>query len=236
MTGPSTIGRVTALTRFPVKSMAGEPLEEAELGWTGLAGDRRYSFLRSSSRSHFPWLTGREVSSLVRHAARYQQPDNLRHSPVQVTDPAGDVIALDDPALAARLAAEAGEPVALMHLGRGAFDSMPVSLVTTGSLARLDAAHGAALDARRFRINIVIESEAEEAAWQSRRIGIGAVELMVSGPAPRCAMVTICPDTARRDATVLRTVAQQFGNALGIYAATARCGPIRLGDAVRLLD
>jgi uncharacterized protein YcbX len=230
------LGRVTALTRFPVKSMAGEAMDSAELRWSGLAGDRQYSFLRSDSRSHFPWLTGREVPSLVRHAPRYLQPEDLRRSAIEVTDPAGRVLALEDPELAAALATEAGERVALLHLGRGAFDAMPVSLVTTGSLARLDAAHGAGLDTRRFRINIVIDSAAEEAAWQSRRIGIGAAELMASGPVPRCAMVTICPDTARRDPTVLRTVAQQFGNALGIYAATARCGPIRVGDAVRLLD
>jgi uncharacterized protein YcbX len=230
------IGRVTALTRFPVKSMAGEALEAAELRWSGLEGDRQYSFLRSTSRSHFPWLTGRQVPGLVRHAARYLEPGSLRTSPIEVTDPEGRVMALDDPALADALAAEAGEPVSLLHLGRGAYDSMPVSLVTTGSLARLDAAHGTALDARRFRINIVIESEAAEAGWQSRRIAIGAAALMVSGPAPRCAMVTICPDTAGRDATVLRTVAQHFGNDLGIYAAAARCGPIRVGDAVRLLD
>jgi uncharacterized protein YcbX len=231
-----SVGRVTALTRYPVKSMAGEALAAAELRWPGLEGDRQYSFLRSTSRSHFPWLTGREAPSLVRHAPRYLRPEELRQSPVEVTDPEGRTLALDDPALADVLAAEAREPVALLHLGRGAFDAMPVSLVTTGTLARLDAAHGAALDARRFRINILIDGEAEEATWQSRRIGIGSAEVMASGPVPRCAMVTICPDTARRDPSVLRTVAQRFGNALGLYAATARCGPIRLGDEVRLLD
>ena len=35
------IGQVEALFRYPVKSMGGEPLEEANLGWHGLEGDRR---------------------------------------------------------------------------------------------------------------------------------------------------------------------------------------------------
>ena len=35
------IGHVEALFRYPVKSMAGERLEEANLGWHGLDGDRR---------------------------------------------------------------------------------------------------------------------------------------------------------------------------------------------------
>lgn len=230
------IGHVAGLARFPVKSMAGEAMAAAALGWAGLHGDRQYAFLRRDNRSRFPWLTGRQIPGIVRHSARYLQPDDLRQSGVEVSGPNRHIQALDDPALAEWLAAEAGEPVALMQLGRGAFDAMPVSLVTTGSLARLDAAHGTALDARRFRINIVIHSDAAEAAWQSRRIGIGGAALLASGMAPRCAMVTICPDTAQRDAAVLRTVAQRFDNVLGIYAATAQCGPIRLGDEVRLLD
>jgi hypothetical protein len=52
------VGRVAGLWRFPVKSMAGEQLDEAELGWHGLAGDRRWAFVRGDTpRSGFPWLT-----------------------------------------------------------------------------------------------------------------------------------------------------------------------------------
>jgi hypothetical protein len=35
------VGEVEALFRYPVKSMSGEPLEVADLGWHGLDGDRR---------------------------------------------------------------------------------------------------------------------------------------------------------------------------------------------------
>jgi len=41
---PIKIGQVEALFRYPVKSMSGEPLEVAELGWHGLDGDRRLAF------------------------------------------------------------------------------------------------------------------------------------------------------------------------------------------------
>jgi uncharacterized protein len=37
------IGQVEAIFRYPVKSMAGERLEDANLGWYGLDGDRRHS-------------------------------------------------------------------------------------------------------------------------------------------------------------------------------------------------
>ena len=35
------VGRVEALYRYPVKSMGGEALDAADLGWHGVDGDRR---------------------------------------------------------------------------------------------------------------------------------------------------------------------------------------------------
>jgi uncharacterized protein YcbX len=43
MTG---VGRVVALWRYPVKSMAAEQLDGVEVSWFGLAGDRRWAFIR----------------------------------------------------------------------------------------------------------------------------------------------------------------------------------------------
>jgi len=40
----ATVGRVVGLWRYPVKSMAAEPLGAANVGWHGLAGDRRWAF------------------------------------------------------------------------------------------------------------------------------------------------------------------------------------------------
>ena len=55
------VGRVAGLWRYPVKSMAAEALERADVGWHGLDGDRRWAFIREGMvRSGFPWLTIRE--------------------------------------------------------------------------------------------------------------------------------------------------------------------------------
>ena len=56
------IRQVEAIFRYPVKSMRGEPLEVANLGWHGLEGDRRLAFRRINNRSGFPWLTGKQAS------------------------------------------------------------------------------------------------------------------------------------------------------------------------------
>ena len=234
------VGRVAELWRFPVKSMAGERRAAVELRWTGLHGDRQYAFHRAANPSRFPWLTGREVPALVLHRASFRDPEDPRHAPVEVETPQGARLPLDAPALHAALEAEAGEKVALIQIGRGAFDAMPVSIGTTAGLAAVDAAHGTALDPRRFRLNIMIESDMPESALAGLRLGFGeapdAPALLVAEGIPRCAMITLDPATAARDASVLRTVAQRFDNEVGVYAAAARLGWIREGDVVRVID
>jgi uncharacterized protein YcbX len=55
------VGRVVGLWRYPVKSMGAEELAEVDVSWHGLAGDRRWAFIRNGVvQSGFPWLTLRE--------------------------------------------------------------------------------------------------------------------------------------------------------------------------------
>ena len=51
---PIEIGQVEAIYRYPVKSMRGERLEAATLGWSGIEGDRRLAFRRVEDRSGNP--------------------------------------------------------------------------------------------------------------------------------------------------------------------------------------
>jgi uncharacterized protein YcbX len=233
------VGHVSQLTRFPVKSMAGEPLEVAEIDWQGMEGDRQYAFHFSEKRTRFPWLTARDVSELVLHKSRFADPASPKRSSVEVIAPDGWSGALTDSALAARLAQAAGAPVALMQLAIGAYDAMPV---TSSAHREMENAHGGALDLRRFRVNIVIDSDQSQQDWAGKRIAFGAAdaegsgaELLMTDGIPRCAMTTIDPDTGGRDPSVLRTIAQRFGNIYGAYAAPAKKGFIAIGDVVRLL-
>ena len=68
------IGHVEAICRYPVKSMRGERLEVATLGWHGLEGDRRLAFRRLDDRSGSPWLTAAKLPDLLLFDP--QRPDN----------------------------------------------------------------------------------------------------------------------------------------------------------------
>lgn len=234
------VGHVRALNRFPVKSMAGERLDVAELDWQGIEGDRQYAFVRAANGTRFPWLTAREVPAMVLHRARFDDPARPKTSAVTVETPDGTTVPLRDPLLKAQLEAAAGEPAALIQVARGIYDSMPVSIQTSAGHAALEAAHGAALDIMRFRINVIVESDVPAAEWRGRRLAFGDEEhgavLQCADPIARCVIVTIDPETGAKAPRVLRTVAQDFGNRYGIYAGPARPGLIRLGDPVRLID
>jgi MOSC domain-containing protein len=233
------IGVVAALYRYPVKSMQGEALQSAALRWTGLDGDRQYAFYRAADKGRFPWHTGREMPELVRHVARYADPADPRKSPLQVTTPDGAAFDIASEDLRRRLSAAAGEDVQLMQVGRGTFDSGAVSVVSTATEAKLDAAFGAPLGLRRFRPNIVIRSGKAETEWLGGTLVFGdradSARLRLNRPIERCVFVTIDPDTAAKDVRVMRMVAQDFNNEVGAYGATDAAGTIALGDRVRLM-
>ena len=171
-----TVGHVVALWRYPVKSMAGEPLEATELSWHGLAGDRRWAFIRDGlEKSGFPWLTMRERPAMAHYQPRFAEPDQPDKSATLVRTPAGTDLEVVDPLLAAEL----GDRVRVIKQDRGVFDTFPVSLITTQTIAALGARVGAELDVRRFRPNLVVTATGDagfpEDEW------VGAV-LRIGGP------------------------------------------------------
>lgn len=234
------VGHVSALNRYPVKSMAGERLAAAELDWQGVEGDRQYAFVRAANGTRFPWLTAREVPAMVLHRARFEEPGKPKTSAVTVDTPDGATLGLRDPLLMARLEEAAGEPASLIQVARGVYDSMPVSIQTSAGHAALEAAHGETLAIDRFRINVIVESDALPGDWQGKRLAFGdgdtGAVVQCADPIQRCVIVTIDPVTGAKEPRVLRTVAREFGACYGIYAGPARPGVIRVGDVVRVVD
>jgi uncharacterized protein len=228
------VGVVAALWRYPVKSMAGEALAEASLRWTGIEGDRQYAYLRASDRSRFPWLTGRDMAGLVRYRPRYLDPGDPRRSPVRAVTAAGVEHELGD--LEGPLSAQLGEPVRLVQIGRGCFDSMPVSVVSEATGRAVGAAVGREVDLKRFRPNIVIAADVPEWDWVGGALvfGDGPARLRLNARIERCQMITIDPESAAKDPSLLRCVAQDFDNRIGVYGAIEAIGAIAVGDPVWL--
>lgn len=227
------VGRVAGLWRYPVKAMRGEQLDEAAVGWNGLAGDRRYAFVQDGQeRNGFPWLTIRERPDLVLYRPSLAEPDLPNVSSVTVRTPAGDLLDVADPALAAEL----GQGVRVMKLDRGAFDTMPLSLTSTQTLAGLGALLGQVPDVRRFRPNLLVAAATAsgfpEDGWVGSVLRIGGTRIRLDARDRRCAVITVDPATAARDPKVLQVVARARGGYLGVYGSTVEPGHIAVGDPV----
>jgi len=230
----TVVGRIAALWRYPVKSMAGDELDAVEISWHGLAGDRRWAFIRDGQvRSGFPWLTIRERPELAHYRPRFADPDRLSASPVLVRTPGGSELDVADPALAVQL----GPGVRVIKQDRGVFDTLPLSLLTTQTLADLGRLVGVGLAAGRFRPNLLVDAarhDFPEDAWVGRVLRIGELRMRVDLRDQRCVMVTIDPVTLRRNPAVLRAIARERDSRLGVYGSTVEPGQIAVGDPVEL--
>jgi len=227
-------GHVVALWRYPVKSMAGEELDGAEVSWHGLAGDRRWAFIRDGQeRSGFPWLTLRERPELAHYRPRFADPDRPNASLTLVRTPSGRELDVADP----ELAAELGPGVRVIKQNRGVFDTMPLSLLTTQTLAGLGRLAGTDLAPGRFRPNLLVEACGgcfPEDAWVGRVLRIGALRMRVDLRDRRCVVPTIDPVTLRRDPAILRVIARERNARLGVYGSTVEPGQVTAGDPVEL--
>ncbi|MDX6207540.1 MAG: uncharacterized protein QOF39_3597 [Frankiales bacterium] len=230
------VGRVAALWRYPVKSMAEESLESADATWNGLTGDRRWAFIRPGRpASNFPWLTIRELPTMNQYRPATVDPARPEGSQTLVRTPSGDLFDVADPALAREL----GDGISVIRQNRGVFDWMPLSLLSTGSVASLEDLLGSGLDPLRFRPNILVEAIGDgypEDAWIGRTLRIGGMAMRGDERDGRCVVVNVDPATSARDPAVMRTIARERQACLGLYGSTVQEGRLSVGDVVYLED
>jgi uncharacterized protein YcbX len=236
------IGQVEAIFRYPVKSMAGERLEAADLGWHGLAGDRRLAFRRLDARGGFPWLTAGKLPDLLRFVPHRRGDGAAGDLPTHVRTPDGDDLPVFGGDLAAEVGRRHGAPVQMMQLNQGIFDEASVSLIaaeTVGEIGRLARLRP---DPRRFRPNVVVRlarsAPFQEDGWLGGVLSFGegddAPAVAVTLRDVRCSMVSLDPDSASPAPEVLKAVVRANQHCAGIYGAVTRGGRLAVGHTVRL--
>lgn len=238
------IGTLSAIRRYPVKSMAGEDLAEARVTYAGLAGDRVYAFIDNQNQSDFPWMTGRQGREMILFRPRFLaapatdegQPAPGRYA-LEVTTPEGETFRMDDAKFTQYLEKRFGRSLRLRFSERSMTDACPVSLLSHGTVRALGEEVGMVLDPRRFRANFYVQWRNDTPFFEDEFVGkelqIGeAVAFQVVKKDTRCAMITIDPETAQPAKQVLETVSRKHGRCTGVYGAVLREGIVRVNDAV----
>jgi uncharacterized protein YcbX len=251
------------LSMTPVKSLRIQEVSEVHLGPDGVEGDRR--FLLSDSNGHL--FNGKRMGALMQVIAESAPP----HTALTLRFPDGEVVS-GDVELGARttvlayrelrpvravlgpwseaLSAFADVDVRLVEplAGGGGVDRYPgggVTMLSAASVGALAGAAGvAAVDRRRFRMNIGLEGPQafEEERWLGRVVAIGEATVRLNGNVGRCAVTTENPVTGVADLRTLHLLRDLRAGApsteplpFGVGGEVVQPGRVRLGDAVRVL-
>jgi len=239
---PEAIGHVEAIFRYPIKSMSGERLEAAELGWHGLEGDRRLAFRRLEDLGGFPWLSASKLPELLLFTPQRVENGAPRDLPTHVRTPDGALL----PVFGAELAAAVGDrhraPVQMMHLDRGIFDEASLSVIASDTVREIGRLAGQGADVRRFRPNVLVRllrpGPFQEDEWVGGALAFGeehsSPAIAVTMRDVRCSIVNFDPDSAAPAPEVLKAVVQTHQNTAGIYGAVTRTGRLAVGQTVML--
>jgi uncharacterized protein YcbX len=236
------IGHVEAIFRYPVKSMGGERLEAARLGWHGLDGDRRLAFRRMDDRSGFPWLTAGKVPDLLLFAPQRREDGFQVDLPTHIRAPDGAEMAVFGDDLAAEVGRRYGSPVQMMQMNHGIFDEANISVIASDTVREIGRLAGRSLDVRRFRPNVVVRllrsAPFQEDEWLGGALSFGegddAPAITVTMRDVRCSMVNLDPDSAGPAPEVLKAVVCANQNNAGIYGAVTRTGRLAVGQRMFL--
>lgn len=209
---------VTEIWRYPVKTMAGEQLQRADIGPLGIQGDRVV---------HVEDARGRVITSR-------SHPRFLGHEGSLAAD--GVVLVDRRPWDSAEVAAEvvniAGPGAKLVRYdGAERFDVLPLLIATDGAIAAFGYDH------RRLRPNVVIggvEGLAER-EWPGACLRIGEVLIGVQDLRLRCIMTSYDPDTLVQDKEITRGIYRRFDGKLALNAFVMEGGEIAVGDEVHLM-
>ncbi len=239
---PIEIGQVEALFRYPVKSMRGESLDAATLGWYGLDGDRRFALRRLDERGGMPWLTASKLPALIHFTPEGRQDGPAESLPTHVRTPEGEVMPLFGEALAAEVGRRYGSPVQMMHLHHGIFDEASVSVIAAETASEICRHAGTSPDVRRFRPNVVVRCTRaipfEEDEWLGGVLTFGdaddAPAVAVTMRDLRCVMVNFDPAGGSASPEVMKAVVRANQNHAGIYGSVTRIGRLTVGQTVVL--
>jgi uncharacterized protein YcbX len=210
---------VSEIWRYPIKSLKGERLNEAEITELGIPNDRKVAVIRG--------INGRFLTSRTRPKLLGLQgslaPDGV---------PIINGHRWDSPE-ALRLVKEAAmEPVTLESIpAPQAFDILPLLVATDGAACYLN------IDHRRLRPNILLADvpELEERKWPGKVLAIGDVRIHLVKLRERCVMTTFNPDTQEQDPSVLQRIVHELDGTTALDSSVLAEGTIHVGEQARIL-
>lgn len=236
----SLVGQISEINRYPVKSFAGESLENCTINTYGLYGDRFCAFYDETKEGWDSFITARDIPNMLAYKAK------LINKGVSVTSPNGQTFSWNQELLdeiqrysKRKISMRSYKAPNPENPDLMSVDLASVLIITDSSLCKLEVMWGKSLDKRRFRANLIVsidENTFNEGDWIGKRLSVGDAKLQVETYCERCSIITIDPDTLERNTSLLKKVNEQMSLSFGVYASVKKPGQIQVGQKVYLSD
>ena len=234
------VGRIAEAWVYPVKGMQGVKMDEVSVRSISVVGDRRVAFTEIDGKGTPTLLDTTKFPGLLRYSPRFEDPLNPRGSDIIVKTPEGIEYPVNSPRLLEQISEDSKRKLTILRMGRGAYHSMPVSLMSLGTVKETDSQIGSAVDHRVYRQNLYIETlfeiPYEEEGWIEKLLIFGdepdSAKLVAVKLDPRCETVNYHPETGLSNPNVLKAIVKYHDNYLGIYCAIVGEGKIQSGAPV----
>ncbi len=230
---------------WPVKGMQGIRLDKISVRSVSVVGDRRVAFTEvdTDNRITNTLLDTTKFPGLLRYSPRFCDPSNPKESDIVITTPQGTEVYINDPVLLEQISDESKRKLALLKMGRAAYHSMPVSLVSLGTTREIERLIDEIVDPRAYRQNLYIETTEEvpyeEDRWLGKLIVFGnspnSAKVVAVKLDPRCATVNYHPQTGESNPNILKAIVKNHNNTLGIYCAIVGEGTIEANSPVYVI-
>lgn len=231
-----TVGSVKSLWRYPVKSMRGEKCDSLLFDNRGAVGDRFYSVKDEAGK----FGSGKDTRRFVKIDGLFNFSSFYDGEIPVILFPDGKTARGNDPTIHTELSKALNQTVTLSEEKLVShFDDSPVHIVATASLDWLKAKLPASvIDERRFRPNIVIETEGAELLeqnWIGKTLEINGVVLEITQPTVRCVMVNFPQPDIPQDKRIFAGIGRESNLNFGVYARVSAGGDVRFGEKVKII-
>ncbi len=248
---------IAEIWRYPVKSMLGEQIDQANVSPAGIQGDRRWAVVDAESGVS---LSAKRYAELLRCRAWTSDGEVMIGLPNNCEYPAGSTEVADglSDLLGRQVVTRSadttetiqhefptavtegeGEPFLYEPETEAFFDCAPLQLLTSSTLVELQRLlPGSIVHRARFRPNFLVETNERgfiENNWVSKNVTLGSLRCEVYDDTRRCIMVALGQEDLPRDTDVIRMILKSNDGRAGVALKTLDSGLVQCGDKIETL-
>lgn len=242
------VGTVADASFYLWKGMRGTSPDQVAMRSVSVVGDRRRAFIDPDLPKENIFVDTTLLPDLLQYQPYLVNPSSPKESPINVITPEGrDYATADrkDKRLVKEVSERYGAPLEVFRMGRPAWHSMPISVISMATIVAMEPHVGHDIDTRRFRMNFVLDLSHgrpfDEDKWLHKKlVTFGDPEtgpqLTVVKLDERCVTVNLDPETGEEVDNLEGVIARIHSNTLGVYCNLHRAGVVHVGDTVYVSD